>query len=52
MRKWLKLVKVIEWYEKRDDGVYLVWEFEDGKRMERKAPFKDIPHAYINHIDL
>lgn len=36
-------VNVKEWYEERKDGVYMVWEFKDGKRMERLLPYKEMP---------
>ena len=36
-------VTVKEWYEERDDGVFMVWEFKDGGRMERLLPYTEIP---------
>lgn len=47
-KKQIISVVVTEWFEKRDDGVYMVWEFVDGKRMERLIPYDDLPVIEVN----
>ncbi len=44
-------VVVKEWFEKRKDGVYMVWEFMDKTKLERLMPYDDIPVIEINWFE-
>ena len=46
----IKCVTVKEWFTQRGEKVYLNWEFEDGKRMVRLTPYKEIPVVYYDPI--
>ncbi len=45
----IKMIPVKEWYEERKDGIYLIWEFTDKKRIERLTPYKELPYVELNY---
>lgn len=50
MKKVVKHILVKEWYAKRKNGVFQIWEFQNGERMETLTPFAKIPFVEY-HLD-
>ena len=43
-KKKAKLIPIMEWFEERKDGVYMIWELPTGVKVERLTPYDKLPY--------